>query len=481
MKNSVFAIKTIFSTLLVLSLSGCVTPPDLGEVPQPRSDLFSSKNQGLNPAIYPEQDWWKIYKDPQLDALIQEGLLRSPNIAEASARLLKADALIEQADASLLPSVGADASIQKYRQSYNNGVPAAFVPKGFQNTAIATLNVSYDVDFWGKNRAVLATVLSEREAARLETEQAKMILSTSVAAMYAKLAQFYAELDEAKGSVIVRLKTVQLFEKRYKNGLENEGGVDQAKASHASAEADVAAVEESIGLIRNGIAALIGATPSRAMTIERPRLSNMYSFGAPAVLPADLISRRPDLIASRLKLEATAHRINVARSGFYPNINFAASLGHQSLGLDHFFKSGSLIGSIGPAIHLPIFDGKRIEGQYRDARADYEVSLAQYESVIIQAMREVADALVSKKALAHRAQKSQAALTAAERAYKAIKNRYEGGLATYLEVLRAEDTLISNRRIMANLRTRSFTLDVALVKSLGGGFQPTPEGTKTAS
>ena len=96
-------------------------------------------------------------------------------------------------------------------------------------------------------------------------------------------------------------------------------------------------------------------------------------------------------------------------------------------------------------------------------------------------MREVADALVSKKALAHRAQKSQAALTAAERAYKAIKNRYEGGLATYLEVLRAEDTLISNRRIMANLRTRSFTLDVALVKSLGGGFQPTPEGTKTAS
>lgn len=475
------AAKTAFSSLLVLSLSACVIPPDLGELPQPRSDLVSNENKGSNSAVYPQQDWWKIYKDPQLDVLIQEGLARSPNIAEASARLLKAEALLEQADASLFPSVGADASVQKYRQSYNVGVPAAFVPKGFHDLGIATLNINYDVDFWGKNREIFATVLSEREAARLETDQAKMILSTSVAAMYAKLSQFYAELDEAKESVAVRLKTVQLFEKRYKNGLENEGGVDQAKANHASAEADVAAIDESIGLIRNGIVALMGATPSRAMTIERPRLSNIDPFGLPVMVPADLISRRPDLIASRLKLEAAAHRINVARSDFYPNINLAASLGHQSLGLDSFFKEGSLIGSIGPAIHLPIFDGKRIEGQYRGARADYEVSIAQYESVIIQAMREVADALVSKKALERRAQKSKAALAAAERAYKAIKNRYEGGLSTYLEVLRAEDTLISNRRIMADIRTRSFTLDVALVKSLGGGFQPTAEGIKSTS
>ena len=230
-------------------------------------------------------------------------------------------------------------------------------------------------------------------------------------------------------------------------------------------------MEETIDLTRNSLAALVGASPERALKIERPKLEKMTPIGIPQVIPADLISRRPDVIAAQLALEATASRINVAKAGYYPNINLTAYVGRQSLSWDYFSKSGSLIGSYGPAIHLPIFMGGLLEGQYRGARADYETSLASYESSIIQALKEVADAITSHNALDIRVRKTTKALRAAERAYAVSKKRYSGGLSTYLEVLKAEDSLITCRRAMAQIQARAFTLDVALAKALGGGFK----------
>jgi outer membrane protein TolC len=174
-----------------------------------------------------------------------------------------------------------------------------------------------------------------------------------------------------------------------------------------------------------------------------------------------------------MTLEAAANHINVARAGFYPNINLTGYIGHQSLGMSTFLKSTSLTGSFGPAIHLPLFSAGLIEAQYHDSYAEYNASLANYEAAIVRALHEVADAITSHKALDLRIEKTTDALNAAERAYKISKNRYEGGLSTYLEVLRAEDNLIVSRRAMAQIQARAFTLDVALTKALGGGFKPT--------
>ena len=192
----------------------------------------------------------------------------------------------------------------------------------------------------------------------------------------------------------------------------------------------------------------------------------------PETIPSDLLGRRPDLMAARLQLEAAASRIKVAQAGFYPDINLTAYLGHQSVDLGTFMKSGSLIGSFGPAIHLPIFEGGALRGAYRGARADYDVALAQYDAAVLEALHQTADAITSLKALDVRTKKTKAARDAAERAYNVASQRYRGGLSTFLEVLVAEDTLITNRRAMADIRARGFALDVALIKALGGGFQP---------
>ncbi len=461
---------TSIVSILILLLSGCAIMPDLGPKPQPRADLVAYKD-GKNDFVYPNQDWWKLYNDPQLSSLIEEGLVKSPNIAEAVARIQKANAQALLAGASLVPSIVADGSISKYRQSYNQGFPPAMIPHGFKNTAKTTMSFDYELDFWGKNSDNLAAAISEVEAAKLMSIQANILLSTSIAAAYANLAQYYAELDVSYETVSVRAQTLELFEKRCKNGLENESTVEQAKSNLATAQADLAAMEETINLVCNSLAALVGATPLRALKIERPNLLTIIPLGVPAVIPADLISRRPDVIAAALTLESAASRINVAKAGFYPNINLTGYIGHQSLGMSTFLKSSSLIGSFGPAIHLPLFDSGRIESQYLKSRTDYDSSLAAYESAIIQALREVADAVTSHKALDLRTQKTTDALHAAERAYSISRSRYNGGLSTYLEVLHAEDNLIASRRAMAQIRARAFTLDVALVKALGGGFK----------
>jgi NodT family efflux transporter outer membrane factor (OMF) lipoprotein len=213
----------------------------------------------------------------------------------------------------------------------------------------------------------------------------------------------------------------------------------------------------------------MGAGPDRGLSISRPS-ANARAFGLPANLQADLIGRRPDIVAARLRAEAASQRIKVAKADFYPNINLSAVIGLQSFGLDMLNRSGSTYGSVGPAISLPIFSGGRLEGAYRGARADYDGAVAAYDATLTRALNDVADVAVSQRALAERLAQSRLALAASEDAYRLAAARYRAGLSTYLDVLSAEDDLTANRRAVADLETRAFALDVALVRALGGGF-----------
>ncbi|MBL7372366.1 TolC family protein, partial [Escherichia coli] len=158
------------------------------------------------------------------------------------------------------------------------------------------------------------------------------------------------------------------------------------------------------------------------------------------------------------------------RADFYPSINLSALIGFQAFGLDNLFKSGSTYGSVGPAISLPIFRGGALAGQYKGARAGYDEAVATYDSTVTTAYREVADAVTSKSALVTRLAESRQALADSEAAYSIARQRYEGGLSTFLDVLTAEQGVLQNRQIVADLEARAFTLDVQLVRALGGGF-----------
>jgi outer membrane protein TolC len=164
-------------------------------------------------------------------------------------------------------------------------------------------------------------------------------------------------------------------------------------------------------------------------------------------------------------------RIREARAAFYPSVNLAGLIGMQALGIDTVFKSGSDFGSVAPALTLPILDGGRLRAQYRGAESNYKAAVAQYDGTLVQALHEVADAAASQRALGQRLDRARAAERAAQAAWTVANNRYRGGLATYLDVLAAEDSLISTRRAVASLQTRAFSLDVALIRALGGGFR----------
>jgi NodT family efflux transporter outer membrane factor (OMF) lipoprotein len=433
---------------------------------------FASERSFTAPAAqWPAQDWWHAYGDPQLDALIDEALRESPTLAAAQARILKAQSLAQQANAALLPTLSANGSLQKYKQSYNNGFPPALVPQGYNNSARASLDFNYEFDFFGRNRAALAAATSEADAASADAAAARISLSTSVAAAYADLAQLYADREALAEAVRIRQQMLELTDRRFTQGLENRGAVDEADSNTASAREQLAEVDESIGLTHNRIAALLGAGPDRGLQIAPPAIQNIRSFGLPDDLQADLIGRRADIIAARLRATAAAQRIKQARAEFYPNVNLSAYIGQQSLGLDLFTRAGSQIGAIGPAVTLPIFQGGKLRAAYRGAIADYDSAVAEYNGALSQALQGVADAAVSLRALDGRLKESQQALEASRRAYHIALRRYQGGVATYLEVLTAENALINNQRTLADLRSREFSLDVALVRALGGGFE----------
>lgn len=468
--------KTAQALLLSSALltSACAAIPDLGPAPEVKEVQTYAAGQSFQAptAEWPANIWWTAYGDAQLNALIAEALAGSPSLAQAEARVRQAEGIAQQVGASRLPQVSADASVGLVKQSYNNGVPAALVPQGWNDVGRAALNFSYEFDFWGRNRAAVAAATSDAEAARADLAQARLTLSTSIASAYADLVQLYAESASTMSAVEVRTRTAELLAQRRAQGLENQGAVSQAEAGRAGEEAKLAAIAEAIALTKTAIAALLGQGPDRGLKIGAPQSPSLKPFGLPANLQADLIGRRPDVVASRLRAEAAAQRIDVARADFYPNVNLSAVIGLQSLGLNALTKSGSDFGSIGPAISLPIFTGGALQGAYREARAEYDASVAAYDAAVTQALHDVADVAVSERALDVRLAKTREALASSEDAYRIIDMRYRGGLSTYLEVLSVEETLIANRQAVADLETRAFALDVALVRALGGGFQP---------
>jgi NodT family efflux transporter outer membrane factor (OMF) lipoprotein len=213
---------------------------------------------------------------------------------------------------------------------------------------------------------------------------------------------------------------------------------------------------------------------ARGQAVSLPTAPQLKAFGLPQDLGIEIVGRRPDIAAARLRTEALASRIQAAKADFYPNVRLSAVIGLQALGIGDLFDGGSTYGSAGPAISLPIFSGGRIQGAYRGARAEFDASVAAYDLALIQAVREVADVAARQRALTVRLGRSRDALAASHRAYELIQARYRGGLSPYFEVLSAEDALNANRRAVADLEASAFTLDIALVRALGGGFrQPT--------
>lgn len=467
--------------LAAATLSACASVPDLGEAPQPRApgSLVAAQALAAPPASFPDDRWWIRWQDPQLDALVAEALAGSPDVALATARLVQAEAQLGQARAAGEPQVDLEASAGGVRPSLNQGFPRGFLPENVRSQGYLGLNFAFDPDLWGRQRAQLAAATSSARAAEVDAAQARLLLASSVVRTYADLMGAFARRDRALETIANAEADLGIARERNARGLDSAMPLRAAEESLDRAQGSLALADEEIAVARNMLAALVGQGPDRGLAIARPQMADPFALALPQNLPADLVGRRPDLVAARLRAEAAAARIGVARADFYPSVNLAALIGLQAVPLDLLFRQSSLTTQFGPALRLPIFEGGAIATRYEGARAQYDEAVAAYDAALLTAVRQVADAAAQKRAIAAQLAETREAEAAARSQLALARQRADAGLADNRAVLSEERDVIAAERSVAALVARDRQADVALAVALGGGFDDmTDEGSQ---
>ncbi len=413
----------------------------------------------------PAHPFWMRYGDPQLDQLMADAINTSPSLAVAEARLRKARASFDGSKGADVPALSFLGTAQKLNSSSGAEGEEGL---NLDELGVAGLNFGWELDFWGKNRAAVAAASSQARASEADMAQAGLILTTSLATAYIDLARLCDERDLALRAVEVRGDSADLVQQKFDNGLTNRAELQLAIAGSATARAEVAAIDEQIAATRNLIAALAGRDPDYGQSLTRPALKGPSNFTLPERIDLDLIGRRPDVVAAKWRAEASTQGVKRAKAAFYPNVNLMAFVGKVWLG--DLSVEGTTNSNIGPAITLPLFDGGKRKADLRGAKADKDAAVADYNAAIINAMHSVADVVASERALEGRLKDSQLALDGYEDAYRLTKLRYDGGLSNYTTLLQAEQSLLTQRKTVTDLKSRALSLDVALVRALGGDY-----------
>lgn len=427
---------------------------------------------------WPSLDWAGEFGDPQLPSLIAEALEGNPSIAQAQARIAKAQSYIESSRSNLYPKLNGSYSWTRELFSSNGIFPPPFGGAWFsENNALAS--ASWDLDLWGKNRARLSSAVSQAKAAEADMQEARVTLASSVARTYNQLAQLYALRDIAAREIANRNEVGTITNGRVSAGLDTNVEKQTALGNIATSQATLSDLDGQIAAVRYQLAALLGKGPDRGLQIAQPVLAPGGTVALPDNLPADLVSRRPDLIAARWQVESALSDVKEAKAEFFPDVNLAAGFGFDALGWGHFLTSASRQVQAGPAIHLPIFDAGALRAQLKGRYADFDLDVANYNHTLINALSDVATQVASIRAIDREMGDAQHALDASTEAYRLAVIRYKAGLSPQLQVLTADINRLSAEQTLTNLKMKRRDLQFALIQALGGGFDAQAAGIGT--
>ncbi len=463
------------SLALTLALAACGVP-NLGDRPQirPPAQLESARSlasaQGGMTTAWPQENWWEAYGDPTLNALVAEGLANSPSVAAAAARVRQATGATQVAGADGLPQISGEGQAGWTKQSYNNGFPREFLPQGWKQTGQLALTGDFDLDLWGRRRKQLAAATSEEYAVRTDADQARLLLASNIVSSYFDLARLLERDTSLSTAVASRESLGGLIRRRSEQGLENQTPVRQTAAETSRARVSLSANREQIAARRHALAALLGAGPDRGLDIKPAVLGTIQETALSPDAGIALAGRRPDIVAARLRAEAAGKRLDVAKTAYLPDISLRGLIGLTSLGFSNLFKSGSDYGTGAAAFSLPIFDGGRLRGQYRQSRGAFDLAVADYNQTVVTALREVADALASREAAKTQEQDARQARRDADAAFSLASQRYNAGLSNYIDVLSAQQVALEAREAAIDAHFRTLATEIALKRALGGGF-----------
>jgi NodT family efflux transporter outer membrane factor (OMF) lipoprotein len=458
-----------------LLLAGCANMSGI----ESQAGMRDAASVGLAPAkaaaFTPAAQWWRDFGDEQLNQLVDIALQGNPNLKIAQARLARAQAVTEVAEAARLPQVNGsfDATRQRYSE---NGLYPPPLAGAIRNSGTLQLAASWELDFFGKNQAALDAALGSAKAAQADAEAARVLLASNVVRTYFQLARANDQLAVAQRTLAQRGESLGLVRDRVRAGLDTQLELHQSEGALPEARQQIEALQEQAQLARHALAALTGQG-NRDVARTQPSLGALKAIALPAELPADLLGQRADIAAARWRVEAAGYDVKNAKAQFYPNVNLLAFAGVSSIGLGRLIEAGSAQWGVGPAIRLPIFEGGKLRANLRGKAADLDAAVESYNAAVLDAVHDAADQMASAQSIARQQAEQRQAQTSAESAYQIALQRYKAGLGTYLNVLTAENSVLAQRRLAVELAGRALETQVALVRAFGGGYSPAAVAT----
>jgi NodT family efflux transporter outer membrane factor (OMF) lipoprotein len=459
---------SLVAVVLSFTLCSCITAPKLA----PQLQAIPSDRLGLSAqASVPvsAQAWWTPFNDPQLDRLMEQALAANPTLAQAMARVREAQSLTDLTRAGLAPSLSLNAQETRQRFSAHDVIPPPYAGTDRWQGRVG-LDLSWDIEFWGRQASLVRQARSQAAAAGLELASARLALSGAVARAYIDLYRNDALADVAQRTEAQRQRILEITRRRVQAGLDTNVELREASAAVPEAHVGLLQAQASATLDTHQLAALSGQGAGVYSEVRRPSLDPATILPLPAALPADLLSHRPDVLAAQNRIEATRAGQAAAKAAFYPDINLKAFAGTSAVGLDNLFQGASGAFGAGPAIHLPLFDAGRLRAQYRGASAEIDEAVASYNRSVLLAVRETSDQLSLVEALNAQIVQQQRSLEDAEAAYRLAEERYQAGLSTYLTVLTTETAVLSARRENVALLSEQAIARVDLLLAVGGSF-----------
>ncbi|MCO6055645.1 efflux transporter outer membrane subunit [Pseudomonas sp. MOB-449] len=472
---------------VVSLLSACIDSqgiaPRAERLDAAQLDPGSAIRRAERDAAWPDAQWWRAYGDPQLDTWMDQALVNSPSLAMAAARVRQARALAGVAESAEQPQVNLDASLQRKRwpDDYFYGPGELARTTSWNNTSL--LGFSYDLDLWGRERSRSRQAIDQAQVAVAEARVAALELQGNLVRSYIRLALLHAEKDIAQSSLAHQEQILALAQQRLRDGIGTRLEVSRAEAPLPESHRQIDALNESIALSRNQLAALAGKGPGEGERLQRPALDLKRLPGLPAQLPLELLGRRPDLVARRWQVAAQARGIEVAKAGFYPNVNLLGGIGSSATqgGVLDVLRYDKLTYGLGPALSLPVFDGGLRRGELGTAAAGYDVAVEQYNQTLIGALQQVADALVRIQSLRQQQDLAAEAVVAAQKTCDLALLAQQRGLTGFAAVLDTQPALFQRQRQQQQVRAALLGAQADLLLALGGGVLPGAAGPSDAS
>ncbi len=475
-KSSPLRHLTVFSTVgfVLLGLVGCTVGPDYrrplvnGQLPT----AFDAP-PGWKLATPADKEklatWWDCFGDKRLDDLMKRVEAENQEMIAALHRVEQARAISQAANSAAFPGISFDPSATRGRRSGTVSDTSSNLTGRTTTNLTLPLNLGYEIDFWGKIRRGTEAAKAETEADEALRRQLQLTLQSELAVQYFGMRSLDAEIELFEAEVELRRKALELNQKRFEAGDTDEVDVSRAETEMSATETELIGLRQNRSEFENAIAVLIGK-PSSGFRIA-PSPLGFAPPRIPVSVPSELLERRPDIAAAERIMIAENARIGVAKAAFFPSVSFNGSIGLESGSTSQLFDYASRTWGLGPEISFPVFEGGLNKAELARSEARYDETVANYRQTILQAVREVDDALVAVDRLSQRFASQQRTVSAAARTVELSQQRYDAGVVAYFEVVDAQRTELSARQAAVRLRAAQYLASIALVKALGGGWE----------